>query len=93
MFGTTRRGKLTFEMSLDISRTSKAPKSRPGNVSGFVFLLSISCLTSFVVSVWAAVDQGLSDRIAAAIGHPSVKPLEVKPASEADKYRFVHEKL
>lgn len=47
----------------------------------------------FVVSVWAAVDQGLSDRIAAAIGHPSVKPLEVKPASEADKYRFVDELL
>ena len=47
----------------------------------------------FVVSVWAAVDQDLSDRIAAAVGHPSVKPLKVKPASEADKYRFVYEKL
>ena len=47
----------------------------------------------FVVSVWAAVDQGLSDRIADAIGHPHVKALAVKPASEADKFRFVYEKL
>ena len=45
------------------------------------------------MSVWAAVDQGLSDRIADAIGHKHVKPLAVKPASEADKYRFVYEKL
>jgi catalase len=45
------------------------------------------------LSVWAAVDQGLSDRIAAAIGHPPVKPLVVKAASAADKYKFVHEKL
>lgn len=41
----------------------------------------------FTVSVWAAVDQGLSDRIAKAIGHPSVAALKVKPASEAVKYR------
>jgi catalase len=39
------------------------------------------------LSVWAAVDQGLSDRIAAAIGHPSVSPLQVKPASEALAFR------
>lgn len=41
----------------------------------------------FSVSVWAAVDQGLSDRIASAIGHPPVPPLKVKPASEAVRYR------
>lgn len=39
------------------------------------------------LSVWAAVDQGLSDRIARAVGHPPVKPLQVKPASEAVKFR------
>ncbi|KAH9475937.1 Peroxisomal catalase [Psilocybe cubensis] len=39
------------------------------------------------LSVWAAVDQGLSDRIAAAIGHPSVPPLKVAPASAADQFR------
>jgi catalase len=44
-------------------------------------------LNYFLVSVWAAVDQSLSDRIAAAIGHPSVRPLVVKPASEAVKFR------
>ena len=43
---------------------------------------------STTVSVFAAVDQGLSDRIAKAIGHPSVPPLKVKPASEA--IRFQH---
>ncbi|KAF8908085.1 catalase [Gymnopilus junonius] len=39
------------------------------------------------LSVWAAVDQSLSDRIAAAISHPTVPPLKVKPASEAVKYK------
>lgn len=39
------------------------------------------------VSVWAAVDQGLSDRIAQAVGHPSVPPLAVKPAAEAVRFR------
>lgn len=40
-----------------------------------------------VVAVFAAVDQGLSDRIASAIGVPPVRPLQVKPASEAVRYR------
>jgi hypothetical protein len=39
------------------------------------------------VSIYAAVDQGLSDRIAAAIGHPSVQPLGVKPAAEALNFK------
>ncbi|KAJ7621136.1 catalase [Roridomyces roridus] len=39
------------------------------------------------LSVWAAVDQGLSDRIAKAVGAASVKPLKVKSASEALKFR------
>ncbi|RDB26839.1 Catalase [Hypsizygus marmoreus] len=38
------------------------------------------------LSVWAAVDQGLSDRIADAVGAPHVKPLPVKPAREAAKF-------
>jgi catalase len=40
------------------------------------------------VRVFAAVDQGLSDRIAKAVGHPTVKPLEVKPASEAVRFKI-----
>lgn len=39
------------------------------------------------MSVWAAVDQSLSDRIAKAVGAPTVKPLQVKPASEAVRFR------
>jgi len=40
-----------------------------------------------LVSVFAAVDQGLSDRIAKAIGVPTVKPLKAKPASEAVRFK------
>ena len=68
---------------------SKTPKSRSGNVIFRIFVINVCLLNCFVVSVWAAVDQGLSDRIATAIGHPPVKPFIAVPASEADKYRFV----
>lgn len=43
---------------------------------------------SFLVRVFATVDQGLSDRIAEAVGHPAVKPLQVKPASEAVRFKI-----
>lgn len=50
--------------------------------------LMIRMLTSLrVVSVWAAVDQSLSDRIAKAIGAPTVKPLQVGSADSAVKYK------
>lgn len=39
------------------------------------------------VRVFAAVDQDLSNRISKAVGHPAVKPLEVKPASEAVRFK------
>nr|AAY87889.1 catalase [Taiwanofungus camphoratus] len=39
------------------------------------------------LSVFAAVDQGLSDRIANAIGVPTVKPLQVAPASAAIRFK------
>jgi catalase len=39
------------------------------------------------VSVFAAVDQELSDRIAQAINAPTVKPLTVKPAAEAERFK------
>ena len=40
------------------------------------------------VRVFAAVNQDLSDRIAEAVGHPTAKPLEVKPASEAVRFKI-----
>ena len=43
--------------------------------------------TKFLVSVFAAVNQDLSDRIAKAIGAPTVKPLAVKSASEAPRFK------
>jgi hypothetical protein len=39
-------------------------------------------LDAFSVSVFAAVDQGLSDAIAKAIGAPTARPLAVAPATE-----------
>ncbi|EGN94351.1 hypothetical protein SERLA73DRAFT_125862 [Serpula lacrymans var. lacrymans S7.3] len=39
------------------------------------------------LSYFASVDQTLSDRIAKAIGAPTVGPLKVKPASEAVRFR------
>lgn len=57
------------------------------NVSGHFKGVKSPEVKARQLSVWAAVDQGLSDRIAAAIGHPPVAPLQVKPASEAVKYR------
>jgi len=39
------------------------------------------------LAVWAAVDQGLSDRIAEAIGAPKVSPLKAKSVDEHWKYR------
>jgi catalase len=39
------------------------------------------------LAVWAAVDQGLSDRIAKAVGAPTVKPLKAKPASESVRFK------
>lgn len=60
-------------------------KSRLGNVCPF-YRCETRKLTQ-LVSVFAAVDQELSDRIAKAIGHSTVKPLQVKPASEAITFR------
>ena len=39
------------------------------------------------MSVFASVDQDLSDRIAKAIGHAPVQPLKVASASEAIRFR------
>jgi len=66
----------------------KAREAYVQNVSGHFRNVKNPQVKSRQLSVWAAVDQGLSDRIAAAIGHPPVKPLIAKPASEADKYRL-----
>jgi len=72
---------------LDTSRTSRVPKSRPDSVS-IAPIASDYLLTCVkLVSVWAAVDQGLSDRIAKAVGAPTVQPLKAKSAAEALKFR------
>ncbi|TFK24096.1 catalase [Coprinopsis marcescibilis] len=57
------------------------------NISGHLGSVKKPEIKARQLSVFAAVDQGLSDRIAAAIGHPPVQPLKVKPASEAVRYR------
>ena len=40
------------------------------------------------VSVFAAVDQDLADRISKAIGHAPVKPLAVASASQAIRFQY-----
>ncbi|KAF9504431.1 hypothetical protein BS47DRAFT_1355166 [Hydnum rufescens UP504] len=40
-----------------------------------------------LVAIFAAVDQQLGSAVAKALGHPSVKPLQVKPASEVIKFK------
>lgn len=57
------------------ARQRKSFSSSHPNFSG-------QCLTPLVVAVFAAVDQGLSDAIAKAIGAPTVAPLAVAPATE-----------
>ncbi|KAF4609926.1 hypothetical protein D9613_010588 [Agrocybe pediades] len=57
------------------------------NVSGHFKNVKSPEVKARQLTVWAAVDQELSDRIADAIGHARVQPLNVKPASEAVKYR------
>ncbi|KAJ7182598.1 catalase [Mycena crocata] len=57
------------------------------NVAGHFKNVKSAEVRARQLSVWAAVDQGLSDRIAKAVGAPTVQPLKVKPASEAVKFR------
>lgn len=57
------------------------------NPSGFENEGTINLPGRYLVAVFAAVDQGLSDRIAAAVGHKSVEPLKVKSVAEVEKFR------
>ncbi|KAH6874103.1 catalase-like domain-containing protein [Coprinopsis sp. MPI-PUGE-AT-0042] len=65
----------------------KAKAAYVKNVSGHLGTVKSNEIKARQLAVYAAVDQGLSDRIANAIGHPTVSPLQVKPSSEAVKYR------
>ncbi|KAF5353878.1 hypothetical protein D9756_007309 [Leucocoprinus leucothites] len=57
------------------------------NVSGHFGLVKSPEVRARQLSVWAAVSQDLSDRIADAIGHPHVQPLKAKSAEEALNFR------
>jgi len=57
------------------------------NVAGHFKNVKSTEVKARQLSVWAAVDQSLSDRIAKAVGAPTVKPLQVKSAGEAVKFR------
>ena len=65
------------------SRTQKLRQDLVSTHSSLGYRLSQLC----AVAYFACVDQSLSDRIAAAIGCATVKPLQVKPASEAVPFR------
>jgi catalase len=57
------------------------------NISGHIGSAKSKEIVARQLSVFAAVDQSLSDRIADAIGAPKVKPLEVAPAKHAVQFR------
>ncbi|CAL1711221.1 unnamed protein product [Somion occarium] len=57
------------------------------NVAGHISGVKSPEVKARQLSVFAAVSQDLSDRIAKAIGHPAVKPLVVKPASESVRFK------
>jgi catalase len=57
------------------------------NVAGHLGNAKSAEIKARQLSVFAAVDQSLSDRIAKAIGVHPVKPLKVKPASESIRFR------
>ncbi|KAH9026977.1 catalase [Lactarius hengduanensis] len=52
------------------------------NIAGHLGGVKSAEIKARQLSVFAAVDQGLSDAIAKAIGAPTVQPLKVAPASE-----------
>ncbi|THU90411.1 catalase [Dendrothele bispora CBS 962.96] len=57
------------------------------NVAGHFKNVKSAEVKARQLSVWAAVDQGLSDRIAKAVGASTVQPLKCKSAAEAIKFR------
>ncbi|KAH7890381.1 catalase-like domain-containing protein [Phlebopus sp. FC_14] len=56
------------------------------NIAGHLKNAKSPEIKARTLSYFATVDQSLSDRIAAAIGAPTVGPLAVKPASEAIRF-------
>ncbi|RDX49156.1 catalase [Lentinus brumalis] len=65
----------------------EARASLISNVAGHLESAKSAEIKARMLSVFAAVDQGLADRIADAIGVPRVQPLKVKPAEEAVRFR------
>ncbi|KAG2097734.1 catalase-like domain-containing protein [Suillus discolor] len=57
------------------------------NIAGHLGGAKSAEVRARTLSYFASVDQSLSDRIAKAIGSPTAKPLAVKPASEAVRFR------
>ncbi|KDN33956.1 hypothetical protein RSAG8_12955, partial [Rhizoctonia solani AG-8 WAC10335] len=57
------------------------------NVAGHLGNAKSKDVKARQLSVFATVDQGLSDRIAKAMGVATAKPLKVKPASEAVRFK------
>ncbi len=80
----------TLRVTLQARRAlrSRPECVRPATTYSAVFYhVLIGVPSALAVSVFAAVDQGLADRIADAIGVPRVQPLKVKLAEEAVRFR------
>jgi hypothetical protein len=81
-------GSVLFRTSLVTLEVLRVLRSRLGSVRLGRCMSHTLCPNYYpAVAVFAAVDQGLSDRVAKAIGAPTVKPLKVKPAAEALRFK------
>lgn len=88
MFSDTDRDHYVSNVAGHLGGAKSAEVKARQRTSISIFCAPSSLLTcSLTVSVYAAVDQTLSDRIADAIGAPRVKPLKVKPAAEAIRFK------
>jgi len=81
---------LDFEQPRALYREVMTPVDRDhliSNLAGHLGGAKSAEVKARTLSYFASVDQELSDRLAKAIGAPTAKPLPVKPAAEAIRFR------
>lgn len=77
----TDREHLIHNIAAHLGNAKSAEIRARQRMSSFFRPMSKLFVDDVTVSVFAAVDQGLSDAIAKVIGAPAVRPLRVAPAS------------
>ena len=91
VFSDTDRAHFVGNVAGHLKNAKSAEVKARQRMFPHLFVHALQMLTSplqLAVSVFAAVDQSLSDRIADAIGAPHVKPLATKSAQEAIRFKY-----